>query len=69
MDKLTRQGVRNLDLVGPRPPKPRRVPRECKHFWTDWVCVVSEAYRGGVDIEERHCTVCGTSETQSYPDW
>lgn len=63
-DKLTRQGVRNLDLIGPRPPK--RVAPNHGHTWTPWQDISSTSDDvAGYIRERRECTSCGEEESRT----
>jgi hypothetical protein len=57
---LTRQGVRNLDLIGPRPQR----RKEHVHTWTPWSYANEDM--GGIVYETRECVSCRERQTRTW---
>lgn len=64
-DVLTKQGVRNLDLIGPRP-KPRKDVGEMRYCPHSWIETYMETGRqwgemgdGGPVYDGKRCAKCG----------
>ena len=57
MTRLTRQGVRDLNLVGPRPVV-RRSPPVCVHDWSEAYCDGSCDYNYSCTCPGLRCRKC-----------